>query len=149
MLRKVLALLLLLAVVSLLLVAPVMGQDKPNLSIVWFAWPPCDLLTSLVAQYPDANVTVSCVPIDQWHDQIFADFAAQGGADRPKHLAGGVRRAGGARPRRKSGSHRRPNRLGQQCCPDYGLKRACCGATLRRLLWRIARFPPGGCGRFV
>ena len=26
---------------------------------------------------------VSCVPIDQWHDQIFADFAAKGGADLP------------------------------------------------------------------
>jgi multiple sugar transport system substrate-binding protein len=61
---------------------PGMAQDT-NLSIVWFAWPPCDLLTSIVADYPDANVTVSCVPIDQWHDQIFADFAAQGGADLP------------------------------------------------------------------
>lgn len=60
-----------------------MAQDVPNLSIVWFAWPPCDLLTSLVQDYPDANVTVSCVPLDQWHDQIFADFAAQGGADLP------------------------------------------------------------------
>ena len=59
------------------------AQDVPNLSIVWFAWPPCDLLTSLVQDYPDANVTVSCVPMDQWHDQIFADFAAQGGADLP------------------------------------------------------------------
>jgi multiple sugar transport system substrate-binding protein len=55
----------------------------PDLSIVWFAWPPCDLLTSIVADYPDANVSVTCVPIDQWHDQIFADFAAQGGADLP------------------------------------------------------------------
>lgn len=59
------------------------AQDTPDLSIVWFAWPPCDLLTSIVADYPDANVTVTCVPIDQWHDQIFADFAAQGGADLP------------------------------------------------------------------
>ena len=83
MLKKVLAVFLLLGVVSAMVVAPVAGQDKPNLSIVWFAWPPCDLLTNLVKQYPDANVTVSCVPIAQWHDQIFADFAAQGGADLP------------------------------------------------------------------
>jgi multiple sugar transport system substrate-binding protein len=73
--------LLLLAVMALSFV-PGMAQDT-NLSIVWFAWPPCDLLTSMVAEYPDANVTVSCVPLDQWHDQIFADFAAQGGADLP------------------------------------------------------------------
>ncbi|MAS37979.1 MAG: hypothetical protein CL610_28550 [Anaerolineaceae bacterium] len=72
-----------LLIVLLLTLTPVSAQDVPNLSIVWFAWPPCDLLTSLVADYPDANVTVSCVPLDQWHDQIFADFAAQGGADLP------------------------------------------------------------------
>ncbi len=78
------ALIVLLAIGMLTLsLMPVTAQDKPNLSIVWFAWPPCDLLTSLVAEYPDANVTVSCVPLDQWHDQIFADFAAQGGADLP------------------------------------------------------------------
>src|SRR5690606_12971658 len=62
---------------------PASAQDTPDLSIVWFAWPPCDLLTSLVADYEAANVTVSCVPLGQWHDQIFADFAAQGGADLP------------------------------------------------------------------
>lgn len=61
---------------------PVTAQDT-NLSIVWFAWPPCDLLSSIVADYEAANVTVSCVPLGQWHDQIFADFAAQGGADLP------------------------------------------------------------------
>ena len=83
MLKKLLTIFSLLALVSALMIAPVSAQDKPNLSIVWFAWPPCDLLSSLVATYPDANVTVSCVPIDQWHDQIFADFAAQGGADLP------------------------------------------------------------------
>lgn len=73
----------LLLLIAVLLVTPAAAQDKPNLSIVWFAWPPCDLLTSLVANYEDANVSVSCVPLDQWHDQIFADFAAQGGADLP------------------------------------------------------------------
>jgi multiple sugar transport system substrate-binding protein len=79
MLKKFVAALLLIVFA----VAPASAQDKPNLSIVWFAWPPCDLLTNLVATYPDANVTVSCVPIGQWRDQIFADFAAQGGADLP------------------------------------------------------------------
>jgi hypothetical protein len=79
MLKKFVAALLLIVFA----VAPASAQDKPNLSIVWFAWPPCDLLTNLVSTYPDANVTVSCVPIGQWHDQIFADFAAQGGADLP------------------------------------------------------------------
>lgn len=74
---------LLLVVLLALSLAPTFAQDKPNLSIVWFAWPPCDLLASLVQEYPDANVTVSCVPLGQWHDQIFADFAARGGADLP------------------------------------------------------------------
>ena len=81
--KKLFAVLLLLVLATGVIAAPASAQDKPNLSIVWFAWPPCDLLTSLVAKYPDANVTVSCVPIDQWHDQIFADFAAKGGADLP------------------------------------------------------------------
>jgi multiple sugar transport system substrate-binding protein len=73
-----------LALVALaLIVAPITAQDKPNLSIIWFAWPPCDLLTELVKEYPDANVTVTCVPIGEWRNQIFADFAAQGGADIP------------------------------------------------------------------
>jgi multiple sugar transport system substrate-binding protein len=79
MLKRILFILVLLSLV----VAPTAGQAVPDLSIVWFAWPPCDLLTSLVADYEDANVTVSCVPLGQWHDQIFADFAARGGADLP------------------------------------------------------------------
>jgi len=57
--------------------------EKPKLSIIWFAWPPCEALGELAARYPDATVTVSCIPIAQWHDQIFTDFAAQGGADLP------------------------------------------------------------------
>jgi ABC-type glycerol-3-phosphate transport system substrate-binding protein len=72
-----------LCIALLILIAPASAQDKPNLSIIWFAWPPCDLLTSLVADYPDANVSVTCVPIGEWRNQIFADFAAQGGADLP------------------------------------------------------------------
>jgi multiple sugar transport system substrate-binding protein len=60
--------------------APTAG-DKPALQIIWFAWQPCQALTDLVTDYPDAAVTVRCVPIAQWHDQIFTDFAAKGGAD--------------------------------------------------------------------
>ncbi len=70
-------------VVLMLVIMPTTAQDKPALSIIWFAWPPCDLLSELVKDYPDANVTVTCVPIGEWRNQIFADFAAQGGADLP------------------------------------------------------------------
>lgn len=59
------------------------AQDNPELSIIWFAWPPCDLLDTITDDYPDATVTVTCVPIDQWFDQIFLDFASEGGADLP------------------------------------------------------------------
>ena len=52
-----------------------------NLQLIWFAWQPCQALTDLVKQYKDASVEVRCVPIAQWHDQIFTDFAAKGGAD--------------------------------------------------------------------
>jgi multiple sugar transport system substrate-binding protein len=51
--------------------------------MIWFAWPPCDLLDTITDDYEGANVTVTCVPIDQWFDQIFLDFASQGGADLP------------------------------------------------------------------
>ena len=56
---------------------------KPTLSITWFAWPPCDALAELVADYPDADVEVKCVPYAEWHDSIFTDFAAKGGVDLP------------------------------------------------------------------
>ena len=52
-----------------------------NLQIIWFAWAPCQALGELVKGYKDASVEVRCVPISQWHDQIFTDFAAKGGAD--------------------------------------------------------------------
>src|SRR5260221_3354004 len=62
---------------------PTQAQSKPELQIIWFAWPPCDNLQKLVSTYPDATVTVKCVPIGQWHDTIFTDFVAKGGADLP------------------------------------------------------------------
>ncbi|MCU0463491.1 MAG: extracellular solute-binding protein [Anaerolineae bacterium] len=80
--RKVGLLAVLVAMLGLT-IAPLGAQDTPELSIVWFAWPPCDLLDTITDDYPDATVTVTCVPIDQWFDQIFLDFASQGGADLP------------------------------------------------------------------
>ena len=55
--------------------------EKPKMSIVWFAWAPCQALTEQVKTYPDADVSVNCVPIAEWHNTIFTDFAAKGGAD--------------------------------------------------------------------
>ncbi len=54
---------------------------KAQLSMIWFQWQPCQAMGELVKQFPDATVDVRCVPIAQWHDQIFTDFAAKGGAD--------------------------------------------------------------------
>ena len=59
------------------------NAQKPDLSMIWFAWPPCDLLGSIASEYEDANVSITCVPIGQWFDQIFLDFSAKGGADMP------------------------------------------------------------------
>ena len=52
-----------------------------NLQVIWFAWAPCQALGELMKNYKDASVEVRCVPLGQWHDQIFTDFAAKGGAD--------------------------------------------------------------------
>ena len=55
--------------------------EKADLTILWFAWQPCEALGELSAQYEGANVTVNCVPIGEWYNTTFTDFAAQGGAD--------------------------------------------------------------------
>ncbi|MDQ6695304.1 MAG: extracellular solute-binding protein, partial [Chloroflexota bacterium] len=52
-----------------------------KLQVIWFAWPPCDALGQLVKGFPGGQVEVRCVPIDQWHSQIFTDFVAKSGAD--------------------------------------------------------------------
>lgn len=80
-LKKV-SLIVVLLMLVLLSVMPAGAQDT-ELSIIWFAWPPCDLLDTITDDYPDATVTVTCVPIGQWFDQIFLDFSQQGGADLP------------------------------------------------------------------
>jgi len=88
-LRKHFTLVSLLLILSLLIgatanfAAPIKAQANPELQIIWFAWPPCDELQTLVSKYPDATVNVKCVPIGQWHDTIFTDFVAKGGADLP------------------------------------------------------------------
>lgn len=61
---------------------PASAQDT-ELSIVWFAWPPCDLLDTITDDYEAATVTVDCVPLPQWFDTIFLDFSAGEGADLP------------------------------------------------------------------
>lgn len=80
--RSKLSVIAMLVLALLLTIAPVNAQDD-ELSIIWFAWPPCDLLDTITDDYPDATVTVTCVPIEQWFDQIFLDFASGGGADLP------------------------------------------------------------------
>ncbi len=52
-----------------------------ELSILWFAWQPCEALTELSSRYEGATVSVNCVPISEWYNTTFTDFAAQGGAD--------------------------------------------------------------------
>jgi len=74
---------LMIAVLVLAACKPRGTGAKPELSITWFAWPPCDALAKLVAEYPDATVKVNCVPYEQWHDSIFTDFASKGGVDLP------------------------------------------------------------------
>ena len=60
---------------------PPPAAAKPELSITWFAWPPCDNLQKLVNDYPDATVKVNCVPLDRWHDEIFQGYIGKAGAD--------------------------------------------------------------------
>lgn len=75
-------LLLVVALILVMSVTTVSAQDT-ELDMIWFAWPPCDLLDTITDDYEGATVNVTCVPIDQWFDQIFLDFASQGGADLP------------------------------------------------------------------
>jgi len=60
---------------------PEAPAEVADLSILWFAWQPCEALGELSGQYDGANVTVNCVPIGDWYNTTFTDFAAQGGAD--------------------------------------------------------------------
>ena len=84
-LKRKLSLLVVLVTFVLVAVMPASAQDT-ELSIVWFAWPPCDLLDTITDDYEAATVNVTCVPIGQWYDQIFLDFAAGGGAARAQRV---------------------------------------------------------------
>ena len=57
------------------------ATGNAKIQVIWFAWQPCQALTDLSKTFPGGSVEVRCVPIAQWHDQIFNDFAAKAGAD--------------------------------------------------------------------
>ena len=57
------------------------ANETTALSVLWFAWQPCEALGELSARYEEATVTVNCVPIGDWYNTAFTDFAAQGGSD--------------------------------------------------------------------
>jgi multiple sugar transport system substrate-binding protein len=57
-------------------------SKKPvTLSFLWFEWPPAQALEALGKEYsktrPNVTVKVNTVPIANWHDAIFTQFAAQ------------------------------------------------------------------------
>jgi multiple sugar transport system substrate-binding protein len=57
-------------------------SKKPvELSFIWFEWPPAQALEELGKEYsktrPNVTVKVNTVPIANWHDAIFTQFAAQ------------------------------------------------------------------------
>jgi multiple sugar transport system substrate-binding protein len=57
------------------------SSSGKSLQVIWFDWAPCQALTNLSKSFPDATVSVRCVPISEWHSSIFTDFAAKQGAD--------------------------------------------------------------------
>ena len=57
-------------------------SDKDmTLTFLWFEWPPAAALEELGKEYtktrPNVTVKVNTVPIAQWHDAIFTQFAAR------------------------------------------------------------------------
>jgi len=54
---------------------------KPTLTIIYYSSPPCANLAKLVAAYPDATVTVNCVPLANWYSEVFKGFENKNGAD--------------------------------------------------------------------
>jgi len=62
--------------------APEGGGEPTTLSFIWFEWPPAQLLEDFANEnYPEENpnvtIEVDTVPIAQWHDAMFTQFAAQ------------------------------------------------------------------------
>ncbi|MEM4408221.1 MAG: extracellular solute-binding protein [Candidatus Caldarchaeum sp.] len=75
-------------VVLTLLPRPVLGESwgsvefpKSKIEIIWYCGELERALTQLARRYDGAEVMVRCVPINDWHAQIFGDFARKGGAD--------------------------------------------------------------------
>src|SRR5689334_20828369 len=57
-------------------------SKKPlTLTFLWFEWPPAHALEALGKEYsktrPNVTVKVNTVPIANWHDAIFTQFAAR------------------------------------------------------------------------
>jgi multiple sugar transport system substrate-binding protein len=57
------------------------ATERGTLRVIWFDFSACHELDKLSKQFPGAVIQVRCVPIGQWHDEIFTDFSAKGGAD--------------------------------------------------------------------
>jgi len=58
------------------------GGEPVELSIIWFEWPPAQLLEDFANQEyskvnPNVTIRVDAVPNPQWHDAIFTQFAAR------------------------------------------------------------------------
>src|SRR5690606_5925940 len=58
------------------------GGEPVELSIVWFEWPPAQLLEDFANQEyskvnPNVSIRVDAVPNPQWHDAIFTQFGAR------------------------------------------------------------------------
>ncbi len=58
-----------------------LSKDPVTLTFLWFEWPPAQALEELGKEYaktrPNVTVKVNTVPIANWHDAIFTQFAAQ------------------------------------------------------------------------
>ena len=47
----------------------------PQLRAVWFDWAPCHAFQTWALTYPNASITVDCVPLGEWHTVIWDNFA--------------------------------------------------------------------------
>lgn len=61
---------------------PTLSDEPITLTMLWFEWPPAQALEDLANEYykkerPNVTVKVNTVPIANWHDAIFTQFAAR------------------------------------------------------------------------
>src|SRR4051812_24162809 len=58
-----------------------LSNDPMTLTFLWFEWPPAHALEELGKEYtktrPNVTIKVNTVPIANWHDAIFTQFAAR------------------------------------------------------------------------